>query len=67
MACMGQSVKLDDRYYAQQSHGEAPWLIRDEENRVVGHFSAKGGLSWGGAMKKADEERVAELVKEKLR
>ncbi len=33
----------------------------------MGHFSAKTGLSWGGAMRKADEDRVAELVKDKLR
>ena len=64
---MGQSVKLDDRYYAQQSHNAAPWLIRNDEHRVVGHFSANGGVSWGGAMSEADKARVAELIQEKLR
>ena len=64
---MGQSVKLDDRYYAQQSHDAAPWLIRNEEHRVVGHFSAQGGVSWGGAMAEADKAPIAALIEEKLR
>ena len=63
---MAQRVMFDDQYYADQSHGEAPWLIRNGEHRVVGHYTDSGGVSWGGLMKEADKEWLTGLVKVKL-
>ncbi|MEI9814755.1 MAG: hypothetical protein WDO18_19900 [Acidobacteriota bacterium] len=63
---MGQRVILDHGYYADKAHDAAPWLIRNEEHRVVGHYTTGGGVSWGGVMKDADKESMAEIVKERL-
>ncbi len=55
---MGQRVMFDDEYYADQSHDEAPWLIRNGEHRVVGHYT-NGSVNWGGVMMEADKEWLA--------
>lgn len=59
-------VVLDDTYYAEQAHDQAPWLIRNDEYRVVGHYTVSGGVSWGGAMKEADKSWLADLIQQKI-
>ncbi|MEO5924713.1 MAG: hypothetical protein ABIR70_12890 [Bryobacteraceae bacterium] len=63
---MPGTVTLKDGYYAAQSHGEAPWLIRDHEHRVVGHYTVAAGISWGGAMREADKQWLAHLIQQTL-
>ncbi|MEP7353761.1 MAG: hypothetical protein ABI824_11060 [Acidobacteriota bacterium] len=63
---MADRVMFDDQYYADQSHAEAPWLIRNGEHRVVGHYTQEAGVNWGGLMREADKEWLFGLVKLKL-
>jgi hypothetical protein len=63
---MGQTVEFDRGYYAQQSHAAAPWMIRNVEDRVVGHYTVAGGVSWGMVMPEADKDWLLALLKQKL-
>jgi hypothetical protein len=58
-------VPLRDGYYAAQAHSEAPWLIRNHEHRVVGHYN-NGEVIWGGAMKDADKPWLTQLIQQTL-
>ena len=59
-------ILFDDQYYAEQAHAEAPWLIRNEEYRVVGHYTALDGVVWGSAMTEADKAWLGDLIPKKL-
>ena len=63
---MARRMEFDETYYAEQSHDEAPWLIRNREDRVVAHYTVNGGINWGALMTDADKERLLLLIKQKL-
>jgi len=65
---MGRSVlfQFDKGYYAARANDSAPWLIRNAEHRVVGHYSVANGVQWGDYMEAADKEWLGEMVKMKL-
>lgn len=63
---MGQTVQFGEGYYAQRANDFAPWLIRNAEHRVVGHYTVKTGVSWGMVMSAADKEWLAAAIGEKL-
>lgn len=66
MAAMDRKVIFDDSYYAERAHDEAPWLIRNGEHRVVGHYTSKSAVSWGALMREADKEWLGDLIRKKL-
>jgi len=63
---MDRKIVFDDSYYAERAHEEAPWLIRNAEHRVIGHYNPKVGLSWGALMLEADKEWLQNLIQLKL-
>lgn len=64
---MGQSIPLEQGYYAHQAHSQAPWLIRNAEHRVVGHYTIAGGASWGMVMPEPDKARLLELLQQRIK
>ena len=63
---MGRQMIFDDIYYADQAHEEAPWLIRNGEHRVVGHYAEGRGVNWGAMMADGDKEWLADLIQQKI-
>lgn len=64
---MGQSIQFEKGYYAHRSHAEAPWLIRNAEHRVVGHYTPAGGASWGMVMPETDKDWLLPLLQQELK